>query len=34
MMILHVFIHNEYGVKVADILLPYRMIRLTIKSQE
>lgn len=27
MMILHVFIHNEFGVKVADILLPYRMIR-------
>ena len=27
MMILHVFIHNEYGVKVADILLPYRMKR-------
>ncbi len=27
MMIMHVFIHNVYCVKVADILLPYRMIR-------
>ena len=26
MMILRVFIHNEYGVQVDDILLPYRMI--------